>query len=258
MTGRLAAGFPRFADRPGFFRSGRGVVSKPGGLFDLARAWADRLVNELDEPWPVDQFDGMFGDEFLRRQRKRPRGDKETLVASRVMNRSQKLLKFRRADDPFRLILALNDGHQAAPFHLDIGPLVSSAADALHVVTHGLEHFRDELLETFGRERGELSELEVGPFCLAKHPFDTLTSFDDGFLDGQHVVFEPGALGGFEAGGVPIGFEEGVFTVDADGWLDMDDMKFKLLCYRMNPESRKFWTDPNNPYGGGVDESSVD
>jgi hypothetical protein len=54
------------------------------------------------------------------------------------------------------------------------------------------------------------------------------------------------------------GFEEGIFTVDADGWLDTHRQKFKLLCYRMNTSSRKFWTDPNSPYGGGVDESSVD
>jgi hypothetical protein len=54
------------------------------------------------------------------------------------------------------------------------------------------------------------------------------------------------------------GFEDGVFTADADGWLEKDPSKFKLLCYRMNPRSRKFWTDPNNPYGGGVDESTAD
>ena len=97
---------------------------------------AEGARDQLDEPWAVDELDRVFGGELLGRERERARRDEEALVAVGVMDRAQKFLEDRRADDRLPVILALNDGKEpiiaAKP---KVGPFVAGAADLLDLVS---------------------------------------------------------------------------------------------------------------------------
>src|SRR5215208_4484953 len=125
------------------------------------RTGSDGVLNELDEPGAVDQLDGVVGDELLGGERESPRGDEEPLVAAGVVDGAQELLELGRADDAAAVVLALDDREQAVAPDAEVGPLVAGPPDELDVVAERLEDLGDELLEPFGGERGELSELQV-------------------------------------------------------------------------------------------------
>ncbi len=153
---------------------------KPGGFQLPTPLRPHRLVDQFDEPGPVDQLDRVFGDELLRRQRKRAGGDKEALVAPGMMDRPKEFLKIRRANHPFLVVLALNDGQHPVPTaEPEVGPLVTCPADRLDLEAHGLKKFRGKFLKRLGRQRGKLRQFQIGPLRLAVLVLDPLTSLSN-------------------------------------------------------------------------------
>ena len=86
---------------------------EPGGLRIAFRTWSKGLLDELNQAWAVDQLHGVIRGELFGREGEGSGADEETLMASGVLDRAEKLLEVGGAHDPPAVILALHDSEQA-------------------------------------------------------------------------------------------------------------------------------------------------
>ncbi len=162
------------------------------------RLWGPEHSTQLDQPWAVDELDGVFGGELLGGERERARRDEEAFVAASVMDRSQEFLKDGRADHRLPLILALNDGNEPIiAAKAKVGPFVAGAADLLDLEAQHFEELADEFLERLGGERRELGQLEIGAAGHVDLSLQPFASVANRLAQVAHFVFVASGLGCF-------------------------------------------------------------
>src|SRR5262249_37129712 len=129
----------------------------------------------------------------------------------RVMDRAEELLEYGRAHDPALVVLALDDREQAvAAAEAEVGALVAGTAHRLDLVAERLEELGDELLERFGGQRAELSELQVGAARLAVLVLDALAALADRLTQLADLSLVLRRLLGVEPQQVSVDLEQGV------------------------------------------------
>jgi hypothetical protein len=125
-----------------------------------------------------------------------------------VVNRSEKLLKLWRADDPAAVILALDHSALSATHDAKVGSLVARASHLKNLVAQRLEELSHEFFESLGSQAGELSELELGALGLMPELLDAIATFLNGLSDRLERFLDTRALGGLETKGVPVALEQ--------------------------------------------------
>jgi hypothetical protein len=136
------------------------LASEQRGLGIAVRFGAQGIRHELDQPWSVDEFDGVFGGEFFGSQREGARRDEEALVAVGVMNRSQEFLQDGRADHGLPLVFALNNSKQPIiAAKSKVCAFIAGAAHLLNLEAHHFKKLAHEFLERLAGERCELRQL---------------------------------------------------------------------------------------------------